>query len=73
MATRPTRIVLGDGLAEAARRAMGLPDGTPTAQVVRAALLRIAGNPDADGAPTDRGGRPKGYSPKRAREHAPNP
>lgn len=66
MATKPTSIVLGPGIADTARAAMGLPDDTPIAQVVRAALLRVSGNPDADGAPTDRGGRPKGYSPKRA-------
>jgi hypothetical protein len=62
-----------DEVIDAARRVMGLPADTPASQVIRAGMLRLAGQPDADGAPTDRGGRPKGYSPKRAREHATTP
>jgi hypothetical protein len=56
--TPPVNMRIAADLLDAARRSLGLPSGTPTAQVVRASLRRIAtGDEGADGQPENRGGR----------------
>lgn len=56
---------VGDDVIEAVRRKLGLPEGTPAPQTIRAGLLRLLGHADATGEPVDRGGRRHGFSPKR--------
>ena len=58
MPTPDTKMRLGAELLDAARRALGLPEGTPPSQIVRAALLRLTSDPYATGEPENRGGRP---------------
>lgn len=67
MANTAAKVIVGDDVLDAARRAMGLPADAPIAQVIRAAVMRVAGHAGADGSEgVNRGGRPRGYSPKRA-------
>ena len=63
MPAKVTGVRLEDPLLDALRRATGLPADAPNAQVIRAALLRFLGQPNADGA-----GRPGGkhYQPRKS-------
>lgn len=66
MPTRKTPVALGDDVLSSLRRKLADLPNAPDAQLVRAAVLRFLGDPDADGVPADRGGRRPGFSPKRA-------